>query len=91
MVHVCILQHAGYKKFGFICSQGRYECLYMFFRKHLKWDMLQYTRYTTILGVFGLLGQYVAVPTLSKKFQLHDTTISLIDAATRYSTYNTYP
>ena len=55
----------------------------MFFRRHLKFTVVQYSRYTTILGVFGLAGQYIMVPILSKKFKLHDSTISLIDAFTR--------
>jgi hypothetical protein len=39
-------------------------------------------RFITVLGVFGLLAQYVAVPLLSEKLKFHDSTISLMDAGT---------
>ena len=48
-------------------------------------ELNRYVMYTTTLGVFGLIAQYVVVPILSKRFKLHDSTISLIDAATRYA------
>ena len=56
----------------------------MFFRKQLKWSTIQYTTFTTTLGFIGLFGQYIAVPILSGWLRLHDSTISLIDAVTRY-------
>ena len=68
----------------FSSSQGRWSSLFLFFRKHLKWSVIQYSRYTTILGVFGLLAQYLFVPFLSNFLKLHDTTISLLDVVTRY-------
>ena len=67
----------------FSFSQGRWSSLFLFFRKHLKWSVIQYSRYTTILGVFGLLAQYIFVPFLSTRLKLHDTTISLLDVVTR--------
>ena len=64
-------------------SVGRWNSLFLFFRKHLKWSVVEYSRYTTILGVIGILAQYIVVPTLSERFKLHDATISLLDALTR--------
>lgn len=65
-------------------SQGRWSSLFLFFRKHLKWSVIQYSRYTTILGVFGLLAQYIFVPFLSTRLKLHDTTISSLDVVTSF-------
>ena len=39
-------------------------------------------RYTSILGVMGLLAQYIGVPFLAERMKFHDSTISLIDATT---------
>ncbi len=39
-------------------------------------------RYITVLGVIGLLAQYLAVPFFAEKLKLHDSTISLMDAGT---------
>jgi hypothetical protein len=63
---------------------GRWNSLFLFFRKHLKWSVVEYSRYTTILGCIGVLSQYIAVPALSERLKLHDSTISLLDAITRY-------
>ena len=65
-------------------SQGRWSSLFLFFKKHLKWTAIDYSRYITILGVMGMLAQYIVVPVLSQRFKFHDCTISLIDAITRY-------
>ena len=65
-------------------SHGRWSGLFLFFRKQLKWSTIQYTTFTTTLGFIGLFGQYIAVPILSGWLRLHDSTISLIDAVTRY-------
>ena len=40
------------------------------------------SRYITVLGVIGLLAQYVAVPFFAEKLKFHDSTISLMDAGT---------
>jgi hypothetical protein len=39
-------------------------------------------RFITVVGVIGLLAQYVAVPFFTDKLKLHDSTISLMDTAT---------
>ena len=76
-------------------SQGRWGHTFLFLRKHLKFTTIQYTTYTTILGIIGLLGQYILVPILSGSYtflrsyklfnwKLHDSTISLLDATTRF-------
>ena len=79
-------------------SQGRWGHTFLFLRKHLKFTTIQYTTYTTILGIIGLLGQYILVPILSGSYtflrsyklfnwKLHDSTISLLDATTRFEKY----
>jgi hypothetical protein len=49
---------------------------------YLKLFFLCTFRYITVLGVIGLLAQYVAVPFFAEKLKFHDSTISLMDAAT---------
>ena len=43
---------------------------------------MSYARFITILGVIGLLSQYLVVPLLSERLKFHDSTISLMDAVT---------
>ena len=59
-------------------QKGLWSSRFLFLRKVLSWTSLEYSRYTTILGVIGLLAQYIAVPILANKVKLHDSTISLL-------------
>lgn len=61
------------------CIMGKWSNMYLFFRKKLKWTIIEYTRYTTILGMVGVGAQYVVMPILSKYFRLRDTTILLMN------------
>lgn len=63
---------------------GRWNTLFLFFRKHLQWTEIEYSRFTTILGFIAIVSQYVAIPFLSEKLKLHDSTISLIDMTTSF-------
>ncbi len=54
---------------------------YLYLRKVLDFQMKDYTRYSTIVGVIGIIAQYITVPLFSEKFKLHDSTIVLIDIA----------
>ncbi len=54
---------------------------YLYLRKVLDFTMKDYTRYSTIVGVIGIVAQYITVPLFSEKFHLHDSTIVLIDIA----------
>ena len=73
--------HDGLKKtfeMEMFAQKGLWSGRFLFLRKVLSWTSLEYSRYTTILGVIGLLAQYVAVPVLANKVKLHDSTISLL-------------
>lgn len=41
--------------------------------------MVDYTRYSTIVGVIGIVAQYITIPILSEKLKLRDSTIVLLD------------
>ena len=51
---------------------------FLYLRKQLKFEMGTFARYITISGIFGLLGQYVVLPFLSRRIGLRDSLILLI-------------
>ena len=53
--------------------------LYLYLRRKLNWDLIDYTTFTIIVGVVGLAAQYIVIPLLSEKFRLQDSTIIGID------------
>ena len=57
---------------------GRWETYYLFFRRQWKWTVIDYSRYTTVLGVLCLLAQYITVPFLSAKLRLSDYNIAVL-------------
>ena len=57
---------------------GKWSSFYLFFRRQLQWTIIEYSRYTTILGVIGLVAQYLVVPFLTKKLHFQDYTIAII-------------
>lgn len=63
---------------------GKWGSLFLYFRKILDWTILEYSRYTTTLGVIGLLAQYIAVPFLTAKLNFQDYTIAML------GTYNAW-
>ena len=52
---------------------------YLYLRRKLDWDIIDYTTYTIVAGMIGLAAQYIIVPTLSEKFNLRDSTIIIIE------------
>ena len=52
---------------------------YLYLRRKLDWDIIDYTTYTIVAGVIGLTAQYIIVPILSEKFNLRDSTIIIIE------------
>ena len=67
---------------------GKWNCMYLYFRRVLEWNIGTFSRYTSILGSFGLIAQYVLVPILSSKLKLHDSTIALLGTFIRYVLYH---
>lgn len=62
----------------FFCNVGMWNNMYLYLRRTLEWDGTTFGRFTTIMGVIGLIAQYIVVPFLSNKLKLHDSTISLL-------------
>ena len=58
--------------------KGHWSTSYMFVRKTLKFTMTDYSRFITIAGIMGLLGQYVVLPYMSTKLLWKDSTIGMI-------------
>ena len=52
---------------------------YLYLRRKLEWDIIDYTTFTIVVGVVGLAAQYIAIPLLSEKLKLRDSTIIIID------------
>ena len=62
---------------------GKWGTSFLYFRKALKWTMVEYTRYTVILGVVGVFAQYCVMPLFSKVLGFRDTTILLVSYVTQ--------
>jgi len=52
--------------------------MYLYVRRKFNWNAKTFGRYIGFYGLLGMFAQYVAVPYLSGKLHLHDTTIALI-------------
>ena len=52
---------------------------YLYLRRKLDWDIIDYTTYTIVAGMIGLTAQYIIVPILSEKLNLRDPTIIIIE------------
>ena len=65
---------------------GKWDCMYLYFKRVLSWTMTEYGQYVSILGFLGLIAQYAVVPLLSVTFKLHDSTIALIGKRKRILT-----
>ena len=57
---------------------GKWDCMYLYFKRALDWTMAEYGQYVSILGFLGLVAQYILVPLLSVSLKLHDSTIALL-------------
>ena len=58
---------------------GEWSSSYLYLRRKLQFTMGDYTRFTTIVGVIGIVAQYITIPILSERLKLHDATIILMD------------
>ena len=66
----------------FKCLQmGKWSSIYYYFRRTLKWSILEYTRYTSILGMVGVFANFFIMPFLSNTLKLRDTTILLVSVS----------
>eukprot|EP00092_Neocalanus_flemingeri_P017937 GFUD01019410.1.p1 GENE.GFUD01019410.1~~GFUD01019410.1.p1 ORF type:complete len:522 (+),score=101.91 GFUD01019410.1:44-1609(+) len=60
---------------------GKGPTMYLYFRRKFNWDAKTFGSYIGLYGFLGMFAQYVAVPYMSEKLKLHDTTIALIAIA----------
>ena len=56
--------------------EARGPSMYLFLRKQFQWDASVFGRFLAYLGVLGLLTQYVAVPILTERVGMRDSTIA---------------
>ena len=63
---------------------GKWDCMYLYFKRVLDWTMTEYGQYVSILGFLGLIAQYILVPLLSVTLKLHDSTIALLGKLKTY-------
>ena len=57
---------------------GKWANTYLFFRRSLKWTIVEYSRYTTTFGMVGVGAQYLLMPLMSKYLRWSDTTILIV-------------
>ncbi|XP_023336366.1 proton-coupled folate transporter isoform X2 [Eurytemora carolleeae] len=60
---------------------GKGPTQYLYFRRKFSWDMNKFGMYIGLFGFVGMFAQFVAVPFLTEKVKLHDTTIGVIAIA----------
>ena len=58
---------------------GEWSNGYLYLRRKLNWDIIDYTKFTLTSGITGMMAQYTIIPLLSEKMRLRDSTIILID------------
>ena len=52
---------------------------YLYLRVRLDWDISTYTKFCIVVGVVAMFAHYIAIPLLSEKLHLRDSTIVMID------------
>ncbi|TRY71632.1 hypothetical protein TCAL_14873 [Tigriopus californicus] len=60
---------------------GEWSNTYLFLRRQLEFTMVDYTRFSVIVGIIGISAQYITIPLFTQKFKFRDSTIVLIDIA----------
>ena len=58
-------------------AKGIWSSSYLYMRKVLKFDAIQFSRFISISGIINLGGNYIVVPFLSKKLKWSDSAIAL--------------
>ena len=67
--------------FSFLCvmfTHYGFSQWYMYMRLKLSFRMEDFTLWMGVAGTFNLMGNYIFVPLVTKKFKFHDGTICLI-------------
>ena len=60
-------------------ENGEQGYQYLYLRRKLNWDIIDYTTFTIVVGVLGMASKYTVIPLLSEKFLLRDSIIVIID------------
>ena len=63
---------------AFLLQIGKWSTSYLFFRRTMKWDVKEYSTYTTTYGLLGMVATYLIMPILTDYFKLRDTTILMV-------------
>lgn len=59
---------------------GSHSTMFLYMRKELQWDEIEFGKYMAFSGFLGLFTQYVAVPFLNENMAVHDSTIGILGA-----------
>ena len=87
---VCILLTLVAMTLDSFAARGKWQSLFLYFRKVLNWSVTQYSSYMSSLGLIGAISNYVLVPFMSRKLLFHDSTIAIIDTTSSIIRYILY-
>ena len=59
-------------------ESGKNDNQYLYLRRKLNWDFIDYTTFTIVVGVVGMASKYIVIPLLSEQFKLRDSVIVII-------------
>ena len=79
---VCIMLTLVAMTLDTFAGRGKWQSLFLYFRKVLNWTISQYSSFMSTLGLIGAISNYVLVPFMSRKLGFHDSTISVVDTTT---------
>jgi hypothetical protein len=79
---ICILLTLVAMTLDTFAGRGKWQSLFLYFRKVLNWTISQYSSFMSSLGLIGAISNYVLVPFMSRKLCFHDSTISIVDTTT---------
>ena len=57
--------------------EGRGPSMYLFLRKRFQWDAALFGRFLAVLGILGVLTQYIAVPILTECLGIRSISLTL--------------
>ena len=79
---MCIIISIAAITLDSFAARGKWQNLFLYFRKVLNWTITQYSSFMSSLGLIGAISNYILVPFLSQKLHMNDSTIAIIDTAT---------
>ena len=79
---MCIIISIAAITLDSFAARGKWQNLFLYFRKVLDWTITQYSSFMSSLGLIGAISNYILVPFLSQKLHMNDSTIAIIDTTT---------